>query len=198
MALKDIDKKILKVFGDKILRANVTSIIQYLIHQYDPESPITIDNVSDADPYCPECGGTEFSKVSPSEIDVVYNDGYICPICGEQYADRTSAQRCCCSVPNVTVCDCCGQAFLDADELCYIVEDLDQYEWWIVDEWVWKSLDLFGEVTIYTDEYCIWGRDMSQPRKYEEAYLDDAIVNLAHEKEILKGEKHSWAELMGG
>lgn len=191
-----INKRILAVFSKYILRANVTSIVEYILDQCDQMAPLTqFDVAGDIHGICPKCGGSDIDTRLLSELKVDYRDGYVCPVCGATYENRIGAQTCCAETGNFYICLDCGEVYMSEDDLDFCVDPSKTYEWWLVDDWVGEHLTECGECVIQTEEYTVWGRAID-PKKPEPVEEDEQVFTLACAKEILDGQKKSWANLI--
>lgn len=186
------DRKILEKFVHEIIRADVTSMVHYILEMDTVDAPFSIDNASECgDLICPECGSADVSEYNMSNLKINYDDGYVCPVCKSVFEERQMARSCCLEFNTYLQCDKCSTIFNCAADLLDTGIDDKNMQWLLVPEWVGNQLYELGECIIQTDEYTIWGRHTEDS---EELWGDDFIYTLAYDAKILNGMENSWSD----
>ena len=112
----------------------------------------------------------EYPLPTYDDIENLYE--YRCPECGEGYATEEEAKDCCKS---------------DKEPES---EPQEIFEWWIVNEFLYKKLQARNHPVLEWGNNYYWGRCTTG----QAILLDGVISNICKEMEILDGQKYSWAK----
>ena len=197
--MEEINEKIIALFVEKEVLADVTEIVEYIIDTATPENcpPFDPDGIMSGQGFCTECGAPEEYLVPHTVVQgettpvtdwgADEDERYKCPICGIGYPEPEDARDCCIG-RELLVCSACGNKMSYDDFEAEIECDIGTIQQWLlVTPWLAKKLSELGETVI--PEQNFWGRKS----RTEDIGREDAIVQICNESGILKGQKFDWS-----
>lgn len=197
--MDEANEKIVSLFVEKEVLANMTDIVNYVFDTATRNNcpPFDPDSILPSEGGCTECGAPEEflvpHTVVQGETEPVVNwaalpaERYECPICGAGYPDYETARDCCVGL-ELLICPECGhQVTYEEYEESLEVDIGSVKQWLLVTPWLAEKLTNAGEIVI--PDQNIWGRTND-----DDIAMDETILNICDEIGILKGQEHDWSK----